>query len=112
LRGGPGHKGHAVNDHIAKLETKLAGIVAEQKAALVAAEADGVTDDDRAKHLAEFDRLDGEKAKAKASLERAKRVSADESAAAATGPSRRGSPPSWTWPRPSRRSSPPRSAAR
>jgi HK97 family phage major capsid protein len=82
LRGGPGHKGHAVNDHIAKLEAKLAGIVAEQKAALVAAEADGVTDDDRAKHLAEFDRLDGEKAKAKASLERAKRVSADESAAA------------------------------
>jgi hypothetical protein len=56
---------------VAKLTKQLADIKAKQSAALAASEADGATAEDKAKHLAEFDRLQDEKSARQASLARA-----------------------------------------
>lgn len=69
---------------IETLTEKVKGIHAKQEAALLAADADGVTPEDRQKHLAEFDRLDTEKADANASLGRAKKLDAEKATLDAT----------------------------
>jgi HK97 family phage major capsid protein len=69
-------------DIVAKLTKQLADIQAKQTAALAASEADGVSADDRAKHIAEFDRLQAEKVGAKASLARAESMVREEEEAA------------------------------
>lgn len=70
-----------MNDLIAKLAAQIETINAQQATALTAAEAEGVSEEDRAKHLAEFDRLQGEKAKAQASQKRAEQLARDQAAA-------------------------------
>jgi HK97 family phage major capsid protein len=76
---------------VAKLTSQLADIRAKQSAALAAAEADGATAEDKAKHLAEFDRLQKDKESAQASLGRAESMvkeEADVAAKAAITPER------------------------
>jgi HK97 family phage major capsid protein len=69
-------------DILAKLNKQLADIRAKQSAALAASEAENVTAEDKAKHLAEFDRLQGEKVAAQASLARAEAMVREEEDAA------------------------------
>lgn len=64
---------------VSKLKKQAADIEARQSAALVAADAEGVSDDDRAKHLAEFDRLQAEKVKQRENLTRAEELLAHHS---------------------------------
>jgi len=70
-----------VNELVTKLAAQIEDINAKQSAALAAAEADGVSDDDRTKHLAEFDKLQGQKEKAQSSLKRAELLHRDQLAA-------------------------------
>lgn len=70
-----------MNELIAKYAKQIEDINLAQSAALVAADADGVSEEDRAKHLAEFDKLQGDKAKAQASLKRAEQLVRDQAAA-------------------------------
>lgn len=72
---------------IETLTAKVADLHSKQEAALAAADAEGVSPEDRAKHLAEFDRLDEAKAEANASLGRARKL-ADEKAAMDREPAR------------------------
>lgn len=70
-----------MNALIAKLAAQVEDLNAKQTACLVAADADGVTEEDRAEHLAEFDRLQKEKETAQASLRRAEQLARDQAAA-------------------------------
>jgi len=72
-----------VNELLAKLHKQIDDVNAAQAAALAAAEAEGVSAEDKAKHLAEFDRLQGDKDKARESLTRAQKLAADQAEAAA-----------------------------
>lgn len=67
-----------MNELAAKLEAKIADLAAKQDVALAAADADEVTEEDRAKHLGEFDRLQVEKVKAKESYTRAVQAQNDK----------------------------------
>lgn len=67
-----------MNELIQKLAQQIEAINASQETALKAAQADGVSDDDKAKHLAEFDRLAGEKTTLKANLKRAQDLAVDQ----------------------------------
>lgn len=68
---------------VAKLTAQLASIKTRQNAALAASQVEGVTAEDRAKHIAEFDRLQTEKEAAQADLKRAEGLVAEEVAAEA-----------------------------
>lgn len=65
-----------MNELIAKLETQLAGLLTEQEAALNSADAEGCSAEDKAKHIAKFDELDVKVKETRASLSRAKSVTA------------------------------------
>lgn len=67
---------------VAKLNKQIADLKAKQSAALAASEADGVAPEDRTKHLADFDRLQGEKEAAQANLKRAEGLVREEEEAA------------------------------
>lgn len=67
---------------VAKLTAQVADAKARQRLSLAAAEADGVTAEDKAKHVAEFDRVEAEKASAQANLERAQKMVREEDEAA------------------------------
>lgn len=71
-----------MNELIAKLNSQIEDLNAQQSAALTAADAEGVSDEDRGKHLAEFDRLQADKDKLHASLTRAQTLARDQAAAA------------------------------
>lgn len=63
---------------IARLQAKEKAARARMAAALAASQADGVSDDDKAKHLAEFDAAEKDKDAAVADLSRAKKLDAAE----------------------------------
>lgn len=73
-----------MNEKILKLREQIAAFSAKQKTILESADAEGVSAEDRAKHIAEFDRLQGEKDSAAASLKRADQLHNDDLVAAAT----------------------------
>lgn len=78
-----------LKDLIAKLNKQIADVKAKQQAALAASEADGVSAEDRTKHIAEFDRLQAEKEGAQANLKRAEAMDREEEEAAAEAERRR-----------------------
>lgn len=65
-----------MNELIAKLQAKEAAARERMAAALTAATADGVGDEDKAKHFAAFDAAEAEKDAAVAELERARKMDA------------------------------------
>ncbi len=69
---------------IAKLKKEHADLAARQKAALEGAEAEGVSEEDRKKHLAEFDNLQAAKDGIGERLKRAEQLDREEQAAAIT----------------------------
>lgn len=67
---------------VSKLTAHIADLKAKQVAALAASEAEGVSADDRAKHLADFDQLQKDKEAAQANLGRAQAMVREEEQAA------------------------------
>lgn len=65
-----------MNETILRLETQIKGLLDQQDAALTAADADGCSAEERAKHLANFDALQAQVDTARASLSRAKTAAA------------------------------------
>jgi hypothetical protein len=63
---------------IAKLNAKVAKLAARQRDLLAESQADGVSDEDKAKKLKEFDDVQAEREAAKADLRRAEGLYADE----------------------------------
>jgi hypothetical protein len=70
-----------MNELILKLQKQAEALRARMSAALTAAEADGVSDDDKKKHLAEFDAAEADLTAVNAKLERATRLRDAEDAA-------------------------------
>lgn len=72
-----------MNETIQRLEAQIAGLIDQQEAALSAAEAEGCSAEDRARHLANWDGLQGQIAAARESLTRARTSAASRETLAA-----------------------------
>jgi len=74
-----------VNETLRKLAAQIEHFNARQEECLAAADAEGVSDEDRKARLAEFDRLQAEKDRARESYSRAERLERDREWSAAPG---------------------------